>query len=195
MIADDTDRRFREAFHQSLQGSEVGAKLKTAALERKMAAWTEGLTNLVVEICRELDWTCCAKWNANPALPAGRHEYLTLDVTAFATARKGWQLPVAALELENDASKARIAYCLWKLLSVSVGFRCLFCYREKPTQTADLLTYLREQLVASLTAAERDAVRGQTLVCVGTRSDAENFPFGFFRWWRLNLNTCSFEVL
>jgi len=191
----DIERRFHEAFHRSLKRSDVGAKLKAAAIDRRMADWTEAMTNLVVELCRELDWICCAKWNPNAALPKVQNEYLTLDVTAFTAGRQGWQLPVAALELENNASKGRIAYCLWKLLSVSVGFRCLFCYREKPELSAALLSYLQENVVQALTPEERENVRGRTLVCIGTRADAENFPFGFFRWWRLNLNTCNFEVL
>lgn len=170
-------------------------QLKEAAVGRNMGAWTEALTNVVARTCAEMGWTCCAKWNKNPALPEGRNEYLTLDVTVFPQDRTGWQIPLGAIELENNAKKRRIAYCLWKLLSVAGKFRCLFCYREREEAERALLRYLCDDVVAALTAEERAGIDGPTLVCVGTRDVADRFPYGFFRWWRLNFNTCAFERL
>jgi hypothetical protein len=186
---------FCRAFRDALQDDKVGAPLKEAASHRRMREWTEAMTNVVVETCRQMDWTCCARWNPNQALPRVQKEYLTLDVTAFPATRTGWQLPCAAMELENNASKAKIAYCLWKLCAVSVQFRCLFCYRETAEEYAALLAYLRDTVLRAFTAEERDGLRGPLLLCVGTRADASSFPHGFFRWWRINLNTCNFEVI
>jgi hypothetical protein len=189
------EQLFREAFHECLREEKAGTRLKDAAINRRMAEWTEALTNLVVETCRALKWTACARWNPNDVLPQVQKEYFTLDVTAFSSSRKGWQPPLAAMELENNASKPKIAYCLWKLLGVNVGFRCLFCYREQADDAAELLRYLRQEVVQSFTPEERGFVRGQTVICIGTRGDAETFPYGFFRWWRLNFNTSNFEVI
>lgn len=189
------EQHFREAFHHCLRSETAGAQLRDAAINRRMADWTEALTNLVVESCRVQGWTACARWNPNEVLPQVQKEYLTLDVTAFPTTRKGWQPPLAAIELENNASKQKIAYCLWKLLSVNAGFRSLFCYREKTEEAAELLRYLRKEVVQAFTSEERGHIRGPTLICIGTRGDAETFPHGFFRWWRVNFNTSNFEVI
>lgn len=43
--------------------------------------------------------------------------------------------------------------------------------------------------------AERVALDGETLVIVGSRNEAELFPYGFFRWWRLNTEIGGFEPL
>ena len=189
------ETQFCAAFHKAVREQASSTALQAAAVERRMATWTEVMTNVVVATCREMSWVCCAKWNPNKALPQVQKEYLTLDVTAFPATRMGWQLPCAAMELENNASKAKIAYCLWKLCAVSVQFRCLFCYRETAEEYAALLAYLRDTVLRVFTVEECTSLRGPLLLCVGTRADASSFPHGFFRWWRINLNTCSFEVI
>lgn len=189
------EAQFCAAFHTAVREQASSTALQAAAIERRMAAWTEVMTNVVVATCREMNWVCCAKWNPNKALPQVQKEYLTLDVTAFPSSRTGWQLPIAAMELENNASKAKIAYCLWKICAVSVQFRCLFCYRETAEEYAALLAYLRDTVLRAFSSQERASLHGPLLLCVGTRADASSFPHGFFRWWRINLNTCSFEVI
>lgn len=187
--------QFRKAFHSQLGVVKDGKRLKEAALTRDMGGWTMALTNLIAACCGELGWRCCARWNPADVLPQVQKEYFTLDVTAFESGRSGWQFPIATMELENMASKRKIAYCLWKLLAVTSNFRCLFCYRERDEQRDDLLDYLRAELVDSLLTGERERIQGDTYLCIGTRDDADYFPHGFFRWWRLNLNTSRFEVL
>jgi hypothetical protein len=49
------------------------------------------------------------------ALPESRHEYLALDVMAFAPGEQRWRFPVAVMELENSQAEDRIAYSLWKV--------------------------------------------------------------------------------
>ena len=191
----ETGVQFREVFRRQLGTVEAGARLKKAALARDTGGWTKELTNLLADSCENLGWSVGAKWNSCEVLPEARKEYFTLDVTAFEPGRTGWQLPIATMELENMASKRKIAYCLWKLLAVSSKFRCLFCYQEREEQRDALLTYLREELASALTASEREHIQGETYLCVGTRDEASFFPHGFFRWWSLNLNTARFEVL
>lgn len=187
--------QFKDVFHRKLGEVDAGNNLKEAALLRDMGGWTMALTNLLADTCSELGWSVGAKWNACDVLPESRKEYFTLDVCAFEGERTGWQFPIAAMELENMVYKRKIAYCLWKLLAVSSKFRCLFCYCEQHYQRDALLDYLKTELVESLSIEERDQVQGDTYLCVGTRDDADYFPHGFFRWWKLNLNTSRFEVL
>ncbi len=33
---------------------------------------------------------------------------------------------------------------------------------------------------------------GKTLVVVGNRNDSATFPYGFFKWWSLDINTGTF---
>ena len=187
--------QFKNIFHRQLESLDAGMHLKDAALSRDMGGWTMALTNLIAECCLELNWRCCARWNPGDVLPQRQKEYFTLDVTAFESGRNGWQFPIATMELENMASKRKIAYCLWKLMAVASNFRCLFCYREREEQRDDLLDYLRAELVESLQVGERQRIQGETYICIGTRDDATYFPYGFFRWWSLNLNTTRFEVI
>ena len=34
---------------------------------------------------------------------------------------------------------------------------------------------------------------GTTPVVVGSRSESDTFPYGFFSWWKLDTNTGAFE--
>ena len=36
---------------------------------------------------------------------------------------------------------------------------------------------------------------GETLVVVGSRAEAETFPYGFFSWWLLDGNTGTFSLI
>lgn len=191
----NTGDQFRTVFHQHLDKMGPNSDLKRAALNRDMNGWTMALTNLIAECCRDIGWSCAARWNPDPVLPQVQKEFFTLDLCAFPSTRSGWQFPIATMELENMASKKKIAYCMWKLLTVTSKLRCLFCYRERGDQRDALIQYLRDELLAALLPEERERISGETLLCIGTREDAEYFPFGFFRWWSLNLNTNRFEVI
>ena len=41
--------------------------------------------------------------------------------------------------------------------------------------------------------AERTNLEGETVVVVGSRNEADTFPYGFFQAWKLNTNTGLFE--
>jgi len=96
-------------------------------------------------------------------------------------------------ELENSRNDNRIAYSLWKVLCVRAELRAVFCYRRSPDQGASLVRYLQDAVVKTIPLAERVALDGETLVVVGSREESELFPYGFFRWWRLDVNTGRFE--
>ena len=41
---------------------------------------------------------------------------------------------------------------------------------------------------------KRVGIEGETLVIVGSRGGAATFPYGYFKWWRLDLQTGSFQL-
>jgi hypothetical protein len=40
----------------------------------------------------------------------------------------------------------------------------------------------------------RVKLEGKTLVVVGSRNDSATFPYGFFKWWSLDINTGTFKL-
>jgi hypothetical protein len=52
--------------------------------------------------------------------------------------------------------------------------------------------YLALDLMEAMDLGGRVRLDGRTIVVVGSRSDAEAFPFGFFSWWELETNTSRF---
>ena len=42
---------------------------------------------------------------------------------------------------------------------------------------------------------QRTSLYDDTLIVVGSRGEAAIFPYGFFRWWRLEKNMGRFVVL
>ena len=41
----------------------------------------------------------------------------------------------------------------------------------------------------------RVKLEGRTVIVVGSRGDADTFPYGFFKWWRLDRNTGQFHLM
>jgi hypothetical protein len=186
---------WQTAFTQAIRQNEVAYALKEAALNQRLGNWTVALTDVCVVSCRQLGWQVSAKGHELDLLPEARSEYLTLDVAAFAPSRSRWRFPVAVMELENSRRNDLIAYSLWKVLCVRASLRVVFCYRAAPDQAAHLIRFLQEDVVLSQAIDTRLSWDGETLVVVGGRSAAETFPYGFFKWWRLEKNTGVFETL
>ncbi len=188
--------RWREAFFRTVRHYENASLFRQAAQAEDLAGWTRHLTEAVVGTCQALGWQAAAKGHQLDLLPIPHAEYLTLDVVAFEdSARRGWQFPVAAMELENSRDSERIAYSLWKVLCVRSELRIVFCYRSLSSQASALVGYLSRDVIGALPLEQRLALGGETLVVVGSRSDSSAFPYGFFKWWRLEGNTGSFNVL
>ena len=188
--------RWREAFFRTVQNNENASLFRQAAQAEDLAGWTAYLTDAVVGTCQALGWRAAAKGHHLDLLPIPHAEYLTLDVMAFAgSARGGWRFPVAAMELENSRDSERIAYSLWKVLCVRAELRIVFCYRSLSRQAPALVNCLSRDVIGALPLEQRLALEGETLVVVGSRSDSSAFPYGFFKWWRLERNTGSFNVL
>jgi hypothetical protein len=186
---------WQAVFWQMLQHRPDADRLREAALAGRLGEWTEALTGVVVATCEALGWRASAKRHPLDLLPMPRSEYLALDVMAFPTGLQRWPFPVAVFELENSRDDNRIAYSLWKVFCVRAELRVVICYRRSPEQGAPLVRFLQDEAVKAMPLADRMALGGETLVVVGSRDEAELFPYGFFRWWRLNSDAGGFEPM
>lgn len=190
----DLAQRWLAAFYAVLEDDAVLAgQLRDASLAADLKAWTAALTVTVVRSLRALDLLAAAKGHRGTALPLAQEEYLGQDVMAFAPGERGWRMPVAVFELENAADDQRVAYSLWKTLSVRSSLRVVFCYRQDGSEAPALVSWLADQVIGPLAVADRMRVEGATLLTVGTRADAATFPYGFFQSWKLSSNTGRFE--
>lgn len=172
---------------------DLAAELREASIVGELGRWTAALTRAVVETFDAMQMPAAGKGHRCTILPVNQQEYLALDVTAFRSGGEGWQFPAAVCELENATDDARIAYSLWKVLCVRADLRAVFCYRADPDAAPVLIAQLADQVVGALSIDDRVAIHGDTLVIVGSRSDAATFPYGFFQFWRLSANTGRFE--
>jgi hypothetical protein len=170
-------------------------ELKYASVRSDLAGWTSALTGVVVRSFQQLGWAAAGKGHRCTMLPVKRNEYLSLDVMAFEAADSGWRFPVAVCELENSPNADIVAYSLWNVLCVRCSLRIVFCYRADSAEGPLFVASLATVVVGTLPIRERAALDGETLVVVGSRADAETFPYGFFQTWKLNSNTGRFERL
>lgn len=168
-------------------------ELKDASMRSDFARWTATLTGVVVRSFERLGWAAAGKGHRCTVLPVKRNEYLSQDVMAFPVSGSGWRFPVAVCELENAANADLVAYSLWKVLCVRCGLRILFCYQPDSADGPAFVASLASGVIDAMPITERAALGGETLVVVGSRSDAGTFPYGFFQMWKLNSNTGRFE--
>ncbi|HUN97493.1 MAG TPA: hypothetical protein VMU69_14855 [Bradyrhizobium sp.] len=194
-MAETLAARFRDAFFTTVQTGVLAPSLKDAATTANLTAWTRALTEAAVRTCRVLGMKASAKGHKLELLPIRRSEYLALDAVAFAEGETRWRFPAMVMELENSVRADQIAYSLWKVLSVRAGLRIVFCYRKDANEIPALLRHLCEEVVEAMGLAGRVNLDGMTVLVVGSRSQAETFPFGYFGWWLLNTNIGKFERL
>lgn len=188
-------RKFKGALGSILREPEFAEPLREASLQAHLEEWTKTLTSAVVHASAAMGWDASAKGYKAKRLPVVRSEYLSLDVMAFTRGDCRWCFPKAVMELENSQDDDRIAYSLWKVLCVSASLRIVFCYRKEPSLGPELISFLRDEVVAAMSIEERTSLTGETFVVVGGRAEAETFPYGFFRWWVLEKNLGKFQLL
>lgn len=187
------DIEWTSKFFTTLQEDRGAAdELKRASVDADLARWTALLTTAVVRSYEHLGWQAAGKGHRCNALPVGRNEYLSQDVMAFPASSERWRFPIAVCELENSTNADRVAYSLWKVLCVRCGLRTVFCYRPDLAAGPAFVASLGE-VVNAMPLAERAVLEGETLVVVGSRNDADTFPYGFFQMFKLNSNTGRFE--
>lgn len=193
-MTSELTRRWTTQLFVTLESNrDLATELRESSLAAELGRWTAALTRAVVQSFDALDMPAAGKGHRCSALPVRRQEYLALDVTAFRSEPTGWQFPAAVCELENATDDTRIAYSLWKVLCVRTDLRAVFCYRPGFDAAPGLLAELAGTVVAALPIEDRVRLRGDTLVVIGSRSEASTFPYGFFQLWRLNTNTGRFE--
>lgn len=186
-------QRWFESFMKTVQGHESSPALRNAALQGQLGLWTSALTGVVVATCEVMGWKGAAKGHRSTLLPVPREEYLALDAVAFEPAGdRRWRFPVAVFELENSRADDRVAYSLWKVFCVRTALRVVFCYRRDAEEGAELVRHLNDELVRRMAIVERANLGGETMLVVGSRSDAATFPYGFFKNWTLDANTAGF---
>ena len=185
---------WQSAFMQTVQKYENAISLKEAAMDERLGDWTTELTAVVVATCNSVGWQASAIGHKLGMLPVSQFEYLGLDVMAFADGEKRWRYPVAVFELENRMDDDRIAYSLWKVMCVRADLRVVFCYRRSSEAGSALIRFLRDEVVHAMDLAARAKLEGETLVVIGSRDDSATFPYGFFKWWKLDTNTGTFRL-
>ena len=192
-VQDTLFERWRAAFFTVLESHDTGTRLKEAAVEGALRAWTEHLTAAVVSVCGAMGWRAAGRGHLGDVLPVPRNEYLALDIVAFATnAESRWPLPIAVFELENSPTLERVAYSLWKVLCVRAALRVVFAYRRDTSEASALAGQLLDAVIAGLSIDGRLALGGETCLIVGNRGEAEAFPYGYFKVWVLDPNTGRF---
>lgn len=191
---------WRDALLAGVQDCSVAEPLREAALSERLAEWTALLTGAVVGSCDQLGWPVAAKGHPLGPLPQRGQEYLGIDVMAFgpgsgaAGSSARWPAPLAVFELENSARDDRVAYSLWKVLSVRAKLHVVMAYRR----SWDLASALPNRLAADVLPGLRltDEIRQEDVIVVmGSRSDGESFPWGYFKFWRLDHGVGRFTKL
>ncbi len=191
----DLYEKWQSAFLENVQRHRNAGQLREAAINGQLGKWTKALTSVVVTTCGTMGWTASAKGHQADFMPVSRGEYLGLDVLAFDGSTNQWKFPVAVMELENSRSNDHICYSLWKVLCIHTELRIVFCYRQDSYQGPELVRFLRDQVLQALSIEERMALKGATIVVVGSRNESATFPYGFFKWWRFDKNTGTFELI
>ncbi len=189
----DTAEGFRHNLMNTAQSGDFCDALKAASVAGRLREWTTSLTACVTTACRATGWRASARAHECELLPVSRSEYLALDVMAFSAGDKRWLFPTAVMELENSQDEDKIAYSLWKVLCVRAELRIVFCYRKDASAAPALIQHLRTEVTDAMGLQGRLNLDGRTFVVVGSRNEADTFPFGFFKWWELNTHTGRFE--
>lgn len=188
------EEEWKSDFFEIVKSNQFATKLKETAINGQLKEWTEVLTKVVVKVCDKRKWLMAAKGFKLDFLPEARSEYLGIDVIAFENIKAMWPFPVAAIELENSRNDNRIAYPFWKVLNLRTSLRIVFCYRSLIEKGPPLIRYLNNSVIGSMGINERMKIDGETIVVIGYRNKMETFPYGFFKWWKLNLNIGKFEL-
>jgi hypothetical protein len=185
---------WREAFLDVVQQPLTATPLKKASLVGDLKAWTASLTSTVVAFCGQLGWPAAAKLHPLAELPQSAQEYLSIDLMAFPGTNAGrWQMPIAAFELENHPTNDRVAYSLWKLLSLRANLRVVFAFRRDWDDSRKSIQAISQDVIGSLSAEQRMALGGETALVIGNRGEGETFPWRYFKMWKLDPNVGRFE--
>ena len=186
---------WREEFLSAVQEPLTAAPLKEASLTEDLKTWTACLTSSVVESCKSLGRLAAAKGHRLSELPQAGQEYLSLDVMALPSdpSPNRWRFPTAVFELENHRTDDRVAYSLWKVLCVRAPLRVVFAFRRDWDASRSSVNAVCADVIGSLSVGDRSALTGEIVLVIGNRGDGDSFPWGYFKFWRLDTNVGRFE--
>lgn len=92
-------------------------------------------------------------------------------------------LPSAAIELENNYSQDKIAYCLWKLMCIRTPIRILICYQSNAENLTRLKNHLENVMLKGNLTKDNKA---DVIVIIGDESVADEKPwkdyYSVFEW-------------
>lgn len=195
---DSLGRMWHQAFFNVVEPAEIADPLRAAAIAGRLGEWTQYLTGAVVASCQAMGLRAAAKGNSLDLLAEARQEYLGLDVTAFlpaSTSSPSWPYPVAVFELENSPRDDRVAYSLWKVSTVRAALGVVFAYRKSWDAAFDLVGSLARAVPEGFGPGWVQGSESEIVLALGSRSDNEAFPWGYFKFWSFNRNIRQFEKL
>jgi hypothetical protein len=183
--------RWCSALLDAFRPEECRGPLRAAGVAEDLTSWTRLMTDAVAAACIAMNWVVAAKGHKLELLPQAGQEYLSLDGMAFdpVLAKDGarWQWPVAIFELENKHTDDRTAYSLWKVLNVAAPLRVVVAYRRTWDEANALPGVLSDSVIRATMPVERwNAIEGEVLLVIGSRSDGDSFPWDYFRFWRFD---------
>ena len=196
----DIGATWRVSFLKQLEDGSVAAPLRDAATAERLSEWTSALTSVVVRSCEELGWSVAAKGHPLALLPHCGQEYLGIDAMAFDVACEAgksaarWQAPVAAFELENSPRDDRVAYSFWKVMLVRARLHVVVAYRRTWEEAIALPNRVASDVLPGLRQI-REVSLDEVIFVMGSRSDGESFPWGYFKFWRLDHGVGRFAKL
>jgi hypothetical protein len=191
---------WRDSFLRQLESGEVAEPLREAAMAERLTDWTTLLTTVVVRSCDELGWPVAAKGHPLTLLPQPGQEYLGMDVLAFSDVADAgcrllrWPAPFAVFELENSPRDDRVAYSLWKVVSVCAKLHVVMAYRRTWEQAIALPNRVAADVLPGLRHSGESRL-DEVVFVMGSRSDSETFPWGYFKFWRLDHGVGRFAKL
>ena len=101
--------------------------------------WTEKIRNLIhINVRNQMEYKkdCICYSYENPPY---NKEYMGIDMTWMDD--ESYQIPDLLVELENERTISKIAYCFWKLYCQKSKSKILIAY---PKNKKDLLNYLQD---------------------------------------------------
>lgn len=188
---DQRGSRWCDALLNAVREDDLREALRSAAIAEDLKTWTRLMTDAVAAASIPLGWVIAAKGHKLDLLPQAGQEYLSLDGMAFDAAASPdgarWHWPVAVFELENNHTDDRTAYSLWKVLNVAAPLRVVVAYRRTWDEANALPGALADEVIRSAMPIERwNAIDGEVLLVIGSRSDGQSFPWDYFRFWRFD---------
>ena len=185
-------RDWAHSLYAALDGDRmVAGELRQAGVVGDLTRWTRVLTDLVAQSPRGLGLEVAAKGPRCTAQPMAQEEYLVVDVTALPDAGSAWLVPGSRLGGGELASRrsGRV-----RGLEAAVHPTRAARLPERARRCNEACRVSADSVVGAMTLSGRERLSADTLVFVGSRSEADTLSYGFLQAWCLNRNVGRFET-